>query len=145
MCENGLQGNLLKQLSLCISTWGRSSAVLRSSQCFDPVSPGHSIVITTTHWIASSSPGLFLLVIGSAFSAALRCFPTMHSLGAQCGPYCLCWNTPDIPPLLGTVTFAIHALCTEFVGMCTWLSSFHMHYDILPPKVLSVPQWHGPL
>jgi len=101
MCENGLQGNLLKQLTLCISTWGRSSAVLRSSHCFDPVSPGHSIVITTTHWIASSSPGLLLtiaswvlfrqLVIGSAFSAALRCFPTMHIVGAQCGTYWLCW------------------------------------------------------
>ena len=42
----------------------------------------------------------------------------------------------DSPHLLGTAKFAIHALCTQFVGMFTWLSSFHA--DIFPPKVPSV-------
>ena len=32
----------------------------------------------------------------------------------------------DIPFLLETSKFAIHALYTEFVGRCTWLFSIHM-------------------
>ena len=47
---------------------------------------------------------------------------------------------PDSLLQIGSARFAIHGLCTEFVGPCTWLSSFHMYSGIFPPKVLSVPQ-----
>ena len=47
--------------------------------------------------------------------------------------------------LLGIALFAIHALCTEFVGRWTWLSSLYMHSATSPHKVLSVPHRHNAL
>ena len=56
--------------------------------------------------------------------AALQlCVVSYYAQGTQCDPY---WKTPtahfywEQPSLPST-------LYTEFVGLCTWLSSFHMH------------------
>jgi len=47
----------------------------------------------------------------------------------------------DNPLLLETAKFAIYALYTEFVGLCTWLFSIHMRSGTFPPKVMSVPNF----
>ena len=102
-------------------------------------------MITTPHWIASSSPGLFstianwmlfLQLVRALSLQLLSCFPTMprelNVLHTDCA------GQPRQPTSTGNSQIAIYILCTELVGLFTLLSSFHMHSGIFPPKLLSV-------
>ena len=102
-------------------------------------------MITTLYWIASSSLDLFL-----AIASWMLILQLVRALSLQlCVVFLLCirssmWpilEIPDSPLLLGTDKFAIHTLCTECVGLCTWLSSFRMHLMSWNCSFLSRSAW----
>ena len=105
------------------------------------------MMFTTTHWIASSSPGLFSTLSSPmpfSLSELFICNSTLfyyvlyQESKTRSIPIVLA-NT-DNPSIKGIAKFAIHNLCTEFVDMCTWLSSFHMDLGTFPHKILTVKQ-----
>ena len=127
----------------CTFTWDRSLAGSHPAQSVS-IKPGtfsgrlnsRDDMITNLHWIASSSPFLFLAI------ASWMLFPQIvRTLSLQlCVVFRLCLGSSiwfilvvlenhDSPPIFGTAMFVIHTLCTECVGRCTWLSSLCMHFS----------------
>ena len=107
--------------------------------------------ITTLHWIASSSPGLFstianwmlfLQLVRNAFTAALRCLPTMpRELNVV---HTDCAGKPRQPTSTGNSHQVCYPRSLHRVCRSMYLAfSIHMRSGTFPPKVLSVPQWKG--
>ena len=99
-------------------------------------------MITTPHWIAFISPGLFSTIANWVlFLQLIRALSLQPTMPMELNVvHTECAGKPRQPLLLETAKFAIHGLYTEFVGRCTWLFPIHMRYGTFPPNVLSVPQ-----
>ena len=104
-------------------------------------------MITTPHWMASSSPGLFstianwMLFLQLVRALSLQLYVVfLQCLGSSMLSTPIVLESLDRPLLLETAMFVISALYTEFVGRCTWPYSIYMRSGTFPPKVLSVRQ-----
>ena len=100
------------------------------TECVNPVSQWHvqggesvvfieslSIIGYLSAIIASWMP--LAVIFQSAFTAALRWYPVIHR--ERNAGYTDCAKTPESQHLIGSLKFAIRALCTEFVALWTWL------------------------
>ena len=124
------------------------------TKCFDPLSPGHSqgggsvVIIWASIWFSwslfnHSQLDALSAACSSAFTAALRCLPTMHRELNVVHTDCVgkLWQPTSTGNSQVCHPCSLHRVCRS-----VYLAfSIHMRSGTFPPKVLSVPQWQGAL